>query len=243
MNLKALKFNGFTGNQLKILALITMTIDHIGYMLIPSDIAIYDICRIIGRIAFPIFAYMIAQGCHYTRNRKKYILTVAFFALLCQLVYGFAMGSLYQCVLVTFTLSIALIYLLDHALKKRTALSTALAVTGFLAAFFICEILPKLLSDTNFRIDYGFFGVLLPVFAYFDILEKKKLSYFAAGLVILSLSNSILQCFSLLSLIPLYMYNGKRGRLKMKNLFYIYYPLHLVVIYAFKYVLFYIQTH
>ena len=60
------RFPGLTGNQLKLIALITMTIDHIGFMLLPQ----VKILRAIGRIAFPIFAYMIAEGCQYTRNRK-----------------------------------------------------------------------------------------------------------------------------------------------------------------------------
>ena len=55
------------GNQLKIIALIAMTLDHIGKMLLPG----FTILQIIGRLAFPIFAYMIAEGCRYTKNRKK----------------------------------------------------------------------------------------------------------------------------------------------------------------------------
>ena len=57
-----------TGNALKILAAIFMTIDHIGVMLFPRML----ILRIIGRLALPVFAFMIAEGCKYTRNKKKY---------------------------------------------------------------------------------------------------------------------------------------------------------------------------
>ena len=57
---------GLTGNQLKLIALVTMTIDHIGMQLFPR----VRLLRIIGRLAFPIFAYMIAEGCRYTRNRR-----------------------------------------------------------------------------------------------------------------------------------------------------------------------------
>lgn len=56
-----------SGNQLKIIAMITMLIDHIGVNLFPS----VTIMRVIGRLSFPIFAYMIAEGCRYTRDRKK----------------------------------------------------------------------------------------------------------------------------------------------------------------------------
>ena len=78
-----ISFSGLTGNQLKLIALITMTLDHVGMLLLPR----VRILRAIGRIAFPIFAYMIAEGCQHTRNRKKYLLSMASFATVCQVVY------------------------------------------------------------------------------------------------------------------------------------------------------------
>ena len=63
---------GLSNNQLKILALLTMTVDHIGAYLFPRVMLL----RIVGRIAYPIFAYMIGEGCRYTRNPKKYLLTI-----------------------------------------------------------------------------------------------------------------------------------------------------------------------
>ena len=67
------KLSGLTGNQLKLFALLAMTCDHIGVQLFPRLL----ILRIIGRLALPIFAYMIAQGCRYTKNKKKYLMTIA----------------------------------------------------------------------------------------------------------------------------------------------------------------------
>ena len=92
-----------TGNQLKSIAMIAMTCDHVGLQLLPQ----FPILRIIGRLALPIFAYMIAEGCRHTRNRPRYLLTILGFAFICQAVYFFAMGSVYMCILVTFSLSIA----------------------------------------------------------------------------------------------------------------------------------------
>ena len=66
-----------TGNQLKMIALITMTIDHVGVILLPQ----YPILRIIGRLSFPIFAYMVAEGCHYTHDIKKYAARLFLFAV------------------------------------------------------------------------------------------------------------------------------------------------------------------
>ena len=71
---------GLTGNQLKILALIAMTIDHVGVMLFPESVWL----RVIGRLAFPIFAYMIAEGCHYTRSKSRYLGLCIGVAALCR---------------------------------------------------------------------------------------------------------------------------------------------------------------
>ena len=60
---------GLTGNQLKLIAVITMTIDHIGLAFFPQQM----LFRVIGRLAFPIYAYMIAEGCRYTRSMGKYL--------------------------------------------------------------------------------------------------------------------------------------------------------------------------
>jgi len=80
-------------------------------------------------------------------------------------------------------------------------------------------------------VDYGFWGVMLPVFAYLGTSRKDKFALMAAGLILLNRAWGTLQWFSMAALIPLYFYNGTRGKRKMKNLFYIYYPAHLVALY------------
>ena len=96
------RFIGLNGNQLKIVALLAMTCDHIGKQLLPQN----EILQIVGRLAFPIFAYMIAEGCVHTKSKKKYFFSMFGLASVCQIAYFYAMGSLYQCVLVTFSMSI-----------------------------------------------------------------------------------------------------------------------------------------
>ena len=64
------KFPGLTGNQLKLIALFAMTCDHVGMQIFPQLLWL----RMIGRLAMPIYAFMIAEGCRHTRNRKKYLL-------------------------------------------------------------------------------------------------------------------------------------------------------------------------
>lgn len=226
--MEKIKNGYFTGNQLKIIALITMTCDHVGKELLPE----FAILQIIGRLAFPIFAYMIAEGAQYTRNRRKYLLTMAGLALICQIVYFVAMGSLYQCVLVTFSLSIGLIYLFDYARNKRTAVAWTIAIVGLATVYFVSEQLPMLLSHTDFMIDYGFTGIMLPVIVYPLRYKWEKLVAATLVLIMMCIPAGGIQWYSLLSVVLLLLYNGKRGKQKLKNLFYIYYPLHLVVIYV-----------
>ena len=209
-----------TSNQLKILAMITMTVDHIGAYLLPQ----YDILRMIGRLAFPIYAYLIAEGCAHTRDRRRYLLQMGGMALLCQLVYFFATGSLYQCILVTFTLSILLIYAIDSG-------SPLLGAGMFLVVLFLTGFLPNRLP--GFYIDYSLWGVLTPVAVYLGRNKREKLLFCGILLALLAADHSgFTQWLGLLSLIPLALYNGQRGKARIKWFFYLYYPIHLVAIYA-----------
>lgn len=206
---------GLTGNQLKILAMIAMTCDHVGLQLLPK----YSILRIIGRLALPIYAYMIAEGCRYTHDRKKYLLRLASLAFACQIVYFFAMGSLYQCILVTFSLSVCLIYLWDAGPGWKF-------YAGLLVVFFLCRILPDLLPGTDFQIDYGVWGVCLPLLIYISSVKGLLIS-----LIFLALDYGGTQWLALAAVPLLMLYNGQRGKWKIGKLFYFYYPAHLVIIY------------
>ena len=210
-----------TGNQLKIIAMLAMTIDHIGVLLLPQ----WQVLRILGRLAMPIYAYMIAEGCHYTHDRMGYFLRLAGLALVCQIVYWIADHSLYQCILVTFSLSVGLICAVDNAQKGLLPRIGAIAVLA--GAVLICVLLPRIIP--GFDVDYGIFGVLLPVIVYFD---SRSLRSFLAGVLLLCLSLGGLQWWSLLAVPLLAMYNGQRGKHRLGWLFYLYYPLHLVVIYG-----------
>lgn len=219
---------GLTGNQLKLIALVTMTIDHVGLMLLPQ----YDILRIIGRLAFPIYAWMIAEGSRHTRSLPRYLGSVAAVAALCQIVYFAAMGSVAQSILVTFSVSIGLIALLRRALDENTVLSRVLAGAALLAVLFATELLPGLLRGTDFSVEYGFLGVMLPVCVYFGKTMPHRLCLAAVILLLMGWDFGAVQWYALLALPLLALYNGQRGRGKLKYLFYFYYPAHLAAIYA-----------
>ena len=228
------RFAGMNGNQLKIVALLAMTCDHVGKQLFPQ----VEILQIFGRLAFPIFAYMIAEGCVHTKSKKKYFFSMFGLALLCQIAYFFAMGSLYQCVLVTFSMSILLIYLLDNARKKRKVLGYLGFGLGLVTVAIICIMFPWILIGTDFAIDYGILGVLLPVGIYIGRNRKEKRAIMVLILALLGVKYGGVQWYGLLAPCLLATYNGKRGKLKMKHLFYIYYPLHLLGIYLLGLIVF-----
>lgn len=221
-------FQGLSGNQLKLIALFAMTCDHVGLQLLPQ----YDILRFIGRLAFPIFAFMIAEGAKYTKNRTKYFLQMFGLGVICQLVYFFAMGSLYQCILITFSFSVILIYALDHAIKKNNVDAWLLFALTFIATVFLVEVLPYLLPSTDYRVDYGIWGVLAPVLVFAAPKKIFKLIVICIPLAVLATIGEHYQWMAFFALIPLALYNGTRGKWRIKNLFYIYYPLHLVIIYG-----------
>ena len=211
-----------SGNVLKILAAIFMTIDHIGVMLFPR----VEILRIIGRLALPIYAFMIAEGCKYTRNKKKYFGMVFGLGAVCQIVYYLFDGSLYFSILITFSLSILMIYALQYWKRKKTVLSGLVLASSVIGVYLLNQV---------FTIDYGFWGCMLPVFAALahgteQDSDTVNITMLGIGLVFLGISIGQTQWPSLLALPLLYAYNGKRGRLKMKYFFYIFYPTHLVVL-------------
>ena len=215
-----------TGNTLKIIAAIAMLIDHVGLMFFPEN----ALFRIIGRLAFPIFAFMIAEGCKYTRSRLRYFLQLFGLALGCQIVYFLVDGSMYLSVLFTFSLAVLTIFTLRYAKANPGPVSSLLFVTAVAAVYVLNLVL---------EIDYGFFGCMLPVFAAafhntsYDR-HPVNVGMLALGLVLLWLSLGGLQIFALAAIPLLLCYSGQRGRIKMKYFFYIFYPAHLALLHLFS---------
>ena len=119
------------GNHLKLIAAFAMLLDHAGILLFPR----VQLLRIIGRLAYPIFAFMIAEGCRYTKNRLRYFLMVFGLGVGCQLVYALVGGGAYLNILLTFSCSVLLIYALQkvYGAKDRKAefLWSAIFAAGF----------------------------------------------------------------------------------------------------------------
>ena len=219
------KFGILNGNHLKLIAAFTMLLDHAGILLFPR----VQILRVLGRLAYPIYAYMIAEGCRYTRNKLRYFLMVFGLGAACQLVYYFFSGDTYLNILLTFSCSVLLIYGLQESYYAKTWQKRALWSILFCAGFLIVYGLDQLIT-----IDYGFWGVMAPVFVAFAYLRKfpQWASVLLLGVALLLLGADIggIQHYALLSVPLLLLYSGKRGKVNLKYFFYIFYPVHLVVL-------------
>ncbi len=227
------KYRFINGNILKLLALVTMTIDHVGLILMGN----FTPFRIVGRLAFPIFAYMIAEGCRYTKNKVKYLCSIFAVGLLNQIVLYITLKSLMQSIMITFTLSILMVYAIQWSQSVKWKLSWLLPLAVITAVAFICEAVPFFWSEIRFSIDYGFWGATLPVFISLSNHFTRKWFLTALGLLIICLSLGGLQWWSFMALIPLLFYNGQRGKWNIKWLFYIYYPLHLAFLWGISFII------
>ena len=237
-----MKSGYISGNTLKIIAAVAMVIDHVGLMFFPYS----DVFRIIGRLAFPIFAFMISEGARYTKSRLRYFLSMFTLGVICQIVYFFFDGgSLYMCILITFSLGVLPVFALGYLKKCIFNQGYGRSERLIAAGLFISSIILVIALNEVLTIDYGAAGCFAPLFASLfdfrgidvpeyvkrlDTLPIRTLT-FGLALIILALSSgSSIQFFSLLALPFLLCYSGKRGKYRMKYFFYIFYPLHLVLL-------------
>lgn len=207
-----------TGFQLKLLAMLTMTADHIGAVFFPE----IPLLRWIGRLAMPVLCFFIGEGLRHTRSPRRYLLRLTGFALLSELPFDLAFygGIEWGHQNVYFTLALGLLAL--WAIQSRGMEGWLLALTAALAA--------ELLGC-----DYGMYGVLLILLL--DRFHRARSEQLAgAALLNLAFFGLQTQTLSLIALPLLWLYNGKRGR-DDRRLFYLYYPAHLCVLGILRFVL------
>ncbi|MCM1467112.1 MAG: conjugal transfer protein TraX [Alistipes sp.] len=213
--------DGFT---LKMIAIVTMVIDHTGAILFPYTMWF----RMVGRLSFPIFAFFIAEGFARTGNILKYIRRMLIFALLTEPVFDYAFfGGVYfeyQNVMFTFLAALLGLYCMEKV-KEGIANETAARFAGF------GVIILAAASAEFLHTDYGAFGVML-VYVYYELREHFWKRHFLSSLVQI-LCETGFSRLSAFSTLPLMLYNGKRG-IRMKYLFYAFYPVHLGVLYLIR---------
>lgn len=232
-----------SSNAIKFLAAAFMLVDHVGFIFFPDAI----LFRIVGRLSMPLFAFALSEGCRYTKNKAKHFALLFTLAALCQIVYYFFDdGSLYMSILVTFSLSVLCIYALQY-FKKRLFDDSKTSEKILAGALLILAVGGTFALNQVLTIDYGFLGCMLPVFAslfdFRDINVPERLQKFdrlpirvlclGVGCLTFALSHLHdvpISFYMLLALPILLLYSGEKGKLKTKYFFYVFYPLHLVVL-------------
>lgn len=201
--------------ELKWIAVITMLIDHIGAVLFPLSMGF----RYIGRLSFPIFCFLIVEGFCHTHDFKRYIMRMGIFALLSEIPYDLAFGGKpldwrRQNVFITLVLGLLLLKAvqMSHNMLEK--------LIFLLIAMWLAVVLKS---------DYSYKGILL-IF-WFYVVRDKKIIKLAGGALWNLIWNTSVQGYGMLAMLPIAAYDGKRGR-SMKYFFYLFYPLHLLVLYA-----------
>ena len=230
---------------IKIIAALTMLIDHIGSF---QPVVGWEHMRMIGRVSFPLYAFMLAQGFMHTRSKWKYLLRMLILAVVTQPIYTYCFyGDAWKwdSLNILFTLSAGLVcmWLLeigrDAAKKRKTA--------WWLYCFALCVATCTIIWVTDFLgVDYGWTGILLPVLLYLTA-DFKWVSI--PIVTLFALRNQLMtgtwdepvytrSIFSVVALLPMLLYNGKPGpkpkskwgAALLKYGFYLFYPLHLAVL-------------
>lgn len=215
------------GTSLKLIAMISMVFDHVGDMFFPGALWM----RMIGRLAMPLFSFCIAEGYAHTKNKQRYLLRMGVFALVSEIPFDLAfegrVGLGHQNIMLSFFLAILALMLFDRIRgegKEHAAGKTLLGILCVCAVAVLALVL---------RADYTLFAVLA-VFLFYVLRNRHPLLRCGVGVGFLALTRTVGYYRATgLSLIPLLLYNGKRGR-GLKWLFYAFYPGHLLLLYLLK---------
>lgn len=216
-----------SGSTLKMIAIITMLIDHIGASILETYMYSYQegfkewwqcylILRRIGRVAFPIFIFLLIEGFYHTKNRWKYARNLLLFGLLSEIPFDLAFSGVpfdwgYQNVMFTLLLGFITMWVDD---KVKTE-SMGYVKSGI--CFIICASIAYFAHT-----DYYYFGVLA-IYVLYQV-RKYKSIFNIAGILLFAWELTAPIAFLFTSL-----YNGKRG-LSLKYFFYLFYPVHLLLL-------------
>lgn len=209
---------GLNAQQIKWLGCLFMLVDHIGFFLFPQ----VSILRMVGRLAFPLFAFMVANGYFHTRSLRRYLLRLFLFALFYQPVYNWCVPGKWN-IFLTLALGLAAIALYDKAAQHKKLWLSIPAVAA------VCT------AACLLHADYSFYGVLLVFTAYLGCRRKEMLvpAWVVLHLLILLPFSKLadVQLFALGALPFLFLYNGQRGQ-GNRWLFYLFYCVHIPLLYG-----------
>ena len=206
-----------SGSWLKVIAILSMTIDHIAYYYGVSNPYVYELMRTVGRIAFPTFAFLLAEGYVYTRNRQRYMLSLFTFAILSEIPWFLLNQDNSHNVLFTLLAGVIGMYIIDTSRNKWVTL-TSLVLIG-------CT---TLMAET----DYSLNGFVLTLLFFMFSGRPDLQMLFGLPLMYEYGFMGILMAFAVI-----WLYNGERGFIRgkaWKYAFYAFYPVHLMLIYCFR---------
>ena len=202
-------------------------------------IDVYWVMRSIGRMAFPVFCFLLVEGFKYTHSREKYAARMFIFALISEIPFDLAINNTvleFKSNNVFFTLLLGLlaITVLDWLKSVDKIEKASSAVKWFLVTLIRCIVMVSvvlvmmIIAEFVLCCDYGAAGVGCIVMMY--LLSSNRDVAFAVAVILLGLFSGTIEFFALFMLIPLRYYNGKRG-ISLKYVFYAFYPVHLFVLY------------
>lgn len=213
------KFKILDNTTIKLIAIIIMLMDHITIAFFPEKIIFIKI----GEIAFPLFAFCIAEGFHYTKDKKKYFLNLFGFAIISEVCFDLGLyGKIYwfhQNVLFTMSIAVLLLIIYEKIMKSKK-------FTNDIKVALICTSLSiSLMISLVMFTDHTMYGILL-IFIYYILRDKPLIKFPLAALLLFIVFP---YKFALISIPILLLYNGKRG-FNLKYFFYSFYPVHLLII-------------
>lgn len=234
------KYFPITGSALKIFAIVTMFIDHFGAVVVGGGILrlpairasmelyqnwylFYRLLRNIGRLAFPIFCFLLVEGFIHTRNQKKYALRLFLFTLVSEIPFDLAIHGKWfypDKQNVFFTLFIGILVMILATRVKNIYLSLLVIAGGIYLGYFL-------------QTDYGARGVFLISVLY--LLRFQRPCQCVAGALTM-----LYEPTAVLAFLPVYLYNGQKGRCSLKYFFYLFYPVHLLLLVGARYLVLYL---
>jgi len=224
------KEKGISADTLKWIAMITMFIDHIGAVVleyipqieIPSVYLAYYVMRFIGRLAFPIYCFLLVEGYFYTKNPMRYLRDLMIFGAISEIPFEICflteVGNGFHNVYWTLALGLGVIMALDYTKKNRYANNTWINLIIMIVGAFVAE---------SLECDYGAIGVLLIYILYRTRDDRAKQSVFGAIAMLYEVTGPI-------AFILTFFYNGERKIKKYKYAFYAFYPAHLILLYLIR---------
>ncbi len=209
-------------NFLKITALLTMLIDHIGCVfLVERGDGIYKAFRAVGRISFPIICFLLVEGFIHTHSRKKYMINLLIFSIISEIPYDLAFGHKLidvseQNVMWTLLLGMIMMCFIEKFEYSFTAKMTAVLIAGFVAVLL--------------KTDYSIWGILSIAIFYMQRYDRKNALLLTCFLMF---AQGKMQSFGVLAIPFIMAYDGTKNDVKMpKYFFYAFYPVHILVLWV-----------